>query len=261
MQIALVIFALFSLFWFLLQLFPPGSEFHSLFTHTYGLMAAWGGIQGLLVARKWGWSKSIMGRSILMFSFGLLAQEFGQIAYSAYSVVLKLEEVPYPSLGDIGYFGSILFYIYGIYLLAQAAGVTVGLKSFKNKIQAIIIPSVLLLCSYTLFLHDYSFDWSIPLTILLDFGYPLGQAIYISLAILTFLLSRGILGGVMKIKVLYILLALVMQYLADYVFLYQASRGTWYPGNFNEFMYLVSYFLMTVSIIQLNTVLTRIKNG
>lgn len=259
-KIALVIFLFFTGWWIYIQ-FPPGnsSSLVQYFGVFYGLMAIWGGICGVIISKKWGGFQSIIGRALLMFSIGLFAQEFGQIAYSYYIYVLHVE-IPYPSIGDVGYFGSIPFYIYGTYLLSQASGVHFGLKLLKNKIQAVIIPLIMLGISYALFLQDYAFDFSTPLVVFLDFGYPMGQAIYVSLAILTYLLSRKILGGIMKTKILFILIALVLQYLSDYVFLYQVSSGTWTVGGFNEWMYLVAYFIMTIAIIQFYTVLKKIKS-
>lgn len=229
------------------------------FPSIYGVMALWGGIWGVFISREWGFTKSIMGKAILFFSLGLFAQEFGQIVYAYYSFFQNIE-IPYPSLGDFGYFGSIPLYIYAVYLLAQASGVRFGLKSVLNKILLVIIPIVMLGIPYFLFLQDYTIDWSDPLRVFLDFSYPIGQAIYIAIAILTYSLSRGVLGGVMKSKILLLLFALVIQFLADYVFLYQAYYGTWSAGNLNDYMYLLAYFFMTMAILQLKTVRDKLQH-
>jgi hypothetical protein len=258
-QITLVVFLILTCWWLILRLFIGINDFHDqLFAATYGLMALWGGIWGIIVSRRWGWLKSVMGKAIAMFAFGLFAQEFGQLVYSYYIYFLKIE-VPYPSIGDIGYFGSVLFYIYGVMLLAKASGIKIGLKSFENKIQAFLIPLVMLSVGYFLFLQSYEFDWSSSLTVFLDFGYPLGQAIYVSIAILIYLLSRNVLGGIMKSSVLFVLLALILQFLSDYTFLYQASRGSWVVGGINDYMYLFSYFVMTLALLRLRTVFHKLK--
>ena len=85
----------------------------------------------------------------------------------------------------------------------------------------------------------------------LDFGYPLGQALYVSLALLTYLLSTKTLGGIMKNKVLLILFALAVQYAADYNFLSQAYAETWRNGGYGDAIYLLAYFLMALGLIQL----------
>lgn len=259
-KVALIFFILLSLWWVYLNFignFPDDSQ-KQLFAAVYGLMALWGAIWGFLISRQWGGYKSIIGKAIIFFSLGLFAQEFGQLAYSYYIYYLHIE-VPYPSLGDIGYFSSILFYIYGVVLLAKASGVRIFSSSLGSKLQAVIIPLIILSASYWMFLRDYSFDWSNPLKIFLDFGYPLGQSIYISLAVLAFLLSRKILGGLMRNKILFILAALFVQYVADYTFLYQSSRGLWKVGEINDLVYLIAYLVMASALFQLKTVANNLS--
>jgi len=258
-KVALVIFIFFTSWWLVVQFLLGGkSPASDLFSDTYGIMALWGGLCGIFIAKRWGGIKSVMGRAILMFSLGLLAQEFGQLTYSSYYYISHIE-VPYPSLGDLGYFGSIPLYIYGVVLLAKASGVEISLKSFRSRLQAIIIPLSILIISYFIFLQGYVFDWSKPLTIFLDFGYPLGEAVYISLALVAYFLSQKILGGVMRSKIVFILFALLLQYLADFVFLYKANKNIWMAGGVNDYMYLVAYFFMTWGLLQLNTVLDKLK--
>lgn len=229
------------------------------FGEFYGLMAVWGGIWGILISFKWGGIKTVIGKGILMFSLGLLLQEFGQLSYAWYYDFFKTPG-PYPSLGDMGYFGSVLLYILGILYLAKASGVKVGLQSFEKKVQAVIIPLIILGLGYYLFLQGYSVNWNDPIKTFLDFGYPLFQAVYVSLAILTYLLSKEILGGVMKKCILFILLALCIQFLCDYTFLYQSSKGLYKVGEINDYMYFFSYFLMTLALLQFDTVFKKLKS-
>lgn len=259
---AIVFFGVYSLWWFLIQF--TSTEVHAsqldIFTTTYGLMAVWGGTWGIVIARSWGGLKSVMGKMIIFFSLGLLAQELGQILYTYYIYVLGVE-VPYPSLGDIGYFGSIPLYIIGAIYLAKASGVKISLKSFTSKIQAIIIPAVILTAAYFIFLFGYEFDFSSPLTVFLDFAYPLGQAVYISIALLTYLLTRKMLGGIMKGKIIFILIALTVQFMADFIFLYQASRGAWGISGISDYIYFIAYFIMALALFQLKTVARSIKEN
>jgi len=261
-KVAVLIFAIFLVWWSILQIvgvknLPLAAD---IFTVTYGIMALWGGLCGLYIAKKWGGIKSLMGKTIIMFSLGLLAQEFGQLAYTYYIYVQHID-IPYPSLGDLGYFGSIFFYLYGTYLLARTSGVKISLKNLSNKFQAIIVPIFMLGYSYMLFLRNYNFDWSKPLTIFLDFGYPLGQSLYISLALLTFLLTRKILGGIMRDKIIFILIALLFQYLADFNFLFQNSRGTWTYSEYGDYLYFIAYFIMAIALLQLTTAIKQINSN
>jgi hypothetical protein len=258
-KVAIGIFIFFSVWWLILQYPQTKTEsLNSAFGATYGIIALWGAICGLIISRLWGGAKSIMGKAIIVFSLGLLLQEFGQLSYFYYFFI-KHVDVPYPSLGDIGYFGSVLMYIYGAVLLANAAGVHFTLRSIGKKIQAIAIPVIMLLVGYYLFLKGYQFDWGNPIKVFLDFGYPLGQAVYVSIAVLTYLLAGGILGGIMRSKVLWILFALIAQFAADYTFLYQTNNGTWTAGQINDYMYLFAYFIMALALIQLRGVLREFK--
>ena len=179
----------------------------------------------------------------------------------AYFIYVKGVEVPYPSFGDIGYFGSVIFYIMGSYFLARVSGLQYSMRSIKEKMIVFLTPVVMLFFSYSFFLKDYQFDFTNKLKIFLDFGYPFSQAIYVSIAILALVLCKNVLGGVMKKPLTFMLVALVFQYFSDFMFLYQTNAGTWYVGGVNDFMYFASYFLMTVSLIYIGGMFDHINEN
>lgn len=217
------------------------------FTLIYPLLALFGGAYGAFMARRWGGFSSYFGKSLAYFSCGLLAQFFGQASY-AYLIYIAGAD-PYPSFGDIGYFGSIIFYLAGIFYMSKVVGVKISLGSVWSKLFALGLPIIMLIGSYLLFLRGYSFDSDISVKTLLDFGYPIGQAIYVSAALLVLALSGGILGGIMRGAVWFLVVALITQYIADSMFLYQNNNGAWYVGGLNDYLYLVSYFIMTMSLV------------
>jgi hypothetical protein len=253
-----ILFAILSLWWIKISLIDKNIETYQnlLWAASYQAVAIFGGFWGLFIARSWGGLKSVMGRSITFFALGLLLQAFGQTVFSYYNLFLGIE-IPYPSLADVGFFGSIPCYMYAIYQLGKASGITISLQSFKSKLQVLVIPIIMVYLSYHFFLESYEFDVTNATKIFLDFGYPIGQAIYISIAILTFTLSKKILGGIMKNKVLFILIALAIQYYADNNFLFQTTSGTWINGGYGDYIYLVAYFLMGLGLMKLDTVFRR----
>lgn len=251
-----ILFVAFTTWWVYIDFVLKSSSYtdiqNQLFAGVYGVMALVGGIFGLIASKKWGGFKSLFGRSLMFFALGLLAQEFGQIAYSYYLYVSKVN-IPYPSVGDVGYFGSALFYIYGAYLLAKGIGLRYSLKNPVKKIVAAVIPLAMLIFSYTIFLRGYQFDFSsfkAGLTVFLDFGYPFSQAIYIAIALLAYLFSLKLLGGKMKMKVLLLLFALVVQYVADFTFLNNAKAQKVYPAGINDYIYFISYSVMTLALLR-----------
>ncbi len=259
--IALLLF-LGLLGWWLALHFPirATSDALQFWAASYQIIAIYGAIFGLTISARWGGFKSVLGRTIIAFSFGLLFQSLGQSIYSYYIYYLN-QPVPYPSVGDVGFFGSIIFYLYGAWMLTYIAGVRVALRNNWNQILAVFIPPLLLIFSYGIFLDGYIFDWSQPIKIFFDFGYPLGQTLNISITILAFILSRQILGGIMRGPILIFIFALVAQYLSDFTFLYQASHGIWYAGGLNDLMYAISYLIMAISLIYIGYIFKQIASS
>lgn len=263
MIIALLIFSFFVIYWIIFQIYFTADDANHrqiyTFSSIYGIMALWGAVCGLYISRKWGGVKSVLGKALIFFSLGLFSQEFGQLTYSYYYIVQNLPSANYPSLGDVGFFGTIPLYCLGVIYLGKASGVALRIKSLSHFLPSIVITFGMLILGYVLFLAHYELDLTQPIKTFLDFGYPLGAAIYISLTAGTYILSRGILGGVMKARILFILLALCLQFMADYTFLFQTSRGTWVDSGLNDFIYFISYFFMTLALIEFGSVYKNLK--
>ncbi|MEK7571370.1 MAG: hypothetical protein AAB553_03775 [Patescibacteria group bacterium] len=252
-QAVFALFVFLTIWWLLLYFSESKTGYPNyLFGVVYGtFMAGVGTIIGFKTVKYWGGIHSVMGRVVLALSLGLFAEFFGQVVFSFYNIFLGIE-IPYPSLADIGFFGNIPFYFIGALFLLRASGGHLNLSSIKSQAQIVLIPACVLFFSYYLFLQNYTFDLSNSLLIFLDFGYPLGQALYVSVAILTYGLSKNSLGGIMRKKIFLVLLAFVAQYFADFNFLFQNSRGSWYNGGYGDYLYLVAYFIMTLALLQLN---------
>ena len=254
-------FLLFFSWWVFLNLFiPKGNSLFDYFADSYGVIAGVGGIACFSVAKSWGGPKSALGRALIAFSVGLFFQFLGQVSYGIYHYIFLVDN-PYPSFGEIFYFGSIPIYIYAVWLLGRISGTGVLSKTKKGKLWSFGFPTLMMLGSYFLLLRGYEFDWSQPIAIFLDFGYPLGRAVYVSLAISAYFLVRGVLGGVMRNKVILVLLALVIQYTADTIFLYRTFTDTWYAGGFSDIVFVLAYFMMAISILSFNAkdVLKKLK--
>lgn len=258
-QVAFFLFLVMLIWWVGLHALNASDFAKMIWGASYQAVAIWGAIWGLIIAKTWGGVRSVMGRAILAFSVGLLLQDFGQTAFFYYNMFGNVD-IPYPSIADLGYFGSIPFYIYGAVMLAQASGAKMSLKSLAGQLIALVVPLAMLAASYLLFLKNYTFDWSEPMRVLLDFGYPFGQAIYVSFAILAFLLTQKTLGGIMKHRVLFILLALVVQYIADGNFLFQAATETWTASGYGDLLYLLAYLFMAIGLLKLNTHAVHAEN-
>ncbi len=267
----LILVVLVSLFlaltawWLYLYMTVPNdtNDVTHMFGGTYGLLALVAGLYGLAAAKGWGFLKSYFGKAIIFLSIGLLLSEFGQLTFLYYNVVEHID-VPYPSIADIGFFGAVPAYILGAWFLSKGLGVwTLVKRSPLKLVIGIAVPLVVLSVSFMLFLNGYDASEKDPLTIFLDFGYPLGQATYVSLALVTFLSLGRMLGGVMKMPVLLLLAAFGFQYAADFNFLYQVVQETWNASgsSYGDYIYLFAYFLMGLSLVSLSTGLSKVYSS
>lgn len=239
------------------MLTPHTDETAAVWGAAYGLTALVGGAYGLYAARGWGYFRSHIGRAIMLLSLGLLFDEFGQLAFSYYNVVEKVA-VPYPSIADIGFFGAVPLYILGAFFLLRGLGVGAALKRSPIKLViGVLVPMIVLGVSYWLFLKDYDASEKDTMTVFLDFAYPLGQATYVSLALVTLISIGRQLGGVMRMPIFLLLFAFILQYAADFNFLYQATQGTWGVSGYGDFLYLSAYFVMGASLISLSRGLSK----
>lgn len=258
-SIIFFIFIVYSIWYAYIQFYlEPGTVYHDYFTDSYGILAGFGGAFGLYISSKWGGFKSLVGKGIMFLSLGLLFQFLGQLSYSMEFYLYDIAN-SYPSYGEIFYFGSIPLYMLGVLNIAKASGATLSSKNTWAKVISVIIPTLMVLLSYTMFLQGYVFEDSYPLLMFLDFGYPIGQALYVSGAIVTYFLVKKFLGGLMRKRVLFVLFALAFQYAADSTFLHQVINETWYAGSFSDYLFLCSYFLMSLALIQLLLVLEKAK--
>jgi len=249
-KLLVVLFILLTFWWRLSPMFtrPYLEECNFQFASIYFVVALFGGVCGLFTARRT-FRHSSHGRAQLFFAIGLLFQVFGQVGYLVQGLLLH-QALPYPSVGDIGYAMSIPSYFLGCWYLAQSVNVNIWLQSFENRFQAVVLSIMTLIISYGLFLHGYIFDSSNPVKILLDLAYPLTQAACLCVLILTHLAIQSDRKNLMRSVVLLALLSLIIQFLADFMFSYEVSRGTWIVGANNDYLYLVAYFVMSFTVLQ-----------
>lgn len=252
-----ILFAVFFVYlavWVILNLFfPLDHDYFNYFTDTYSIVAAIAGYFGFLAAKKWGGFGSYMGRSVGYLSLGLLAQFLGQVTYAFYFYVLHIENA-YPSIGDIFYFGSIPLYIIAIFQLYKVLQIKISSGSITKKIIFVIIPALFLSLSYFIFLRDYEFmldSFTSYAATFFDFGYPLGDAAFVSLAVAAFLFSTSSLGGKLRNNIMLLFISLVMQFGADFVYLFHTMNETWRPGGLDDLFYLSSYVVMGFTLISI----------
>ncbi len=233
--------------WLYLQSNEDASSYY--FYAYYSSISLSGGLYAIRTSfKKWGGTKSVIGRGVIGLGIGLLAQTFGLWVYTYYNIVAEVA-IPYPSLADIGYFMLIPAYTYAALMFAWAAGAKFSLKSGRGKLQVLLIPVIALIAAYWLFLRDTSLDLSDPIRSFLDAGYPLGEIIPVSIALLTLTLSAKLLGGTMRSRIQFLVFAFFLQFVAEYTYLYLVATERFVDGSWSDLLYFTSYAVMSLVII------------
>jgi len=215
-----------------------------------------GGILGLKNSMSWGGRKSIMGRSSLFLSSGLIAWASGMIAWNYYIFFTNIE-IPYPSFADVGYVLGLLFFIIGISILSKAIGVKFALRNIQGKILLFIIPVIVIIISIYLLINiarggvliDISGSY---LKLFFDLLYPLGDVVILTVISLVYFLSKDILGGKYKFPVLILLTGFLVFYISDFMFSYTTTNGTYFNGHLVDFLFTTSMFILSAGLLMLN---------
>lgn len=203
-----------------------------------------GGVFGLLNARAWGWLSSRVGRATFFLAAGLLTWGLGQ-CYWSYATISGFEEIPYPSLADVGYIISWPLWTAGVINLALAAGAKFSLKE-RSKVEALAIAAIVALAvsavSYYLLIvvakgGNLDFSYGLDAKTFFDLAYPIGDVIILTITALTFTLLLRYLGGTYKTAVLTIMCGYVLNYLTDFTFSYTTTAGEYFNGHYVDMMF------------------------
>jgi len=82
------------------------------------------------------------------------------------------------------------------------------------------------------------------LKVFLDFAYPVGDVVIITLAFLVYGLSLKYLGGKYKLPIIIILFGFVLMFLADFSFSYTTTLGIYYGGHPIDLFFVAAMFAM-----------------
>jgi len=218
-----------------------------------GVLPILGAIFGFINAKKWGWLKSSMGKSVFLLSSGLLTWGLGTLIFAYYNIFLQIA-VPYPSLADVFYIVSWPLWAWGMLQLSSATGVKYSLRSLKGKLLLLIIPALMIAISYYLLvvvIRGGILDFHLGdggLKLFFDLAYPIGDVVILTLTTLIYGLSYNYLGGKFKTTVYIILIGFIINYIADFLFSYTTTLGTFYTGGLVDLVFTMAMFTLSLGI-------------
>ena len=253
-KICLSFFIILLLFWCFLAVNHTTDGFLPyLYSFLFGLIPLISGAIAVMRADVWGGFKSAIGKAVFFIGLGIFFWGCGEMIWSYYNFFINVP-APYPSIADIGFAPSIFFYGLGAAYLARATGARYGLKNMIAKIFVIFAPIAILIFSYYILITVARGGVLVPegetgLKIFLDIVYPLGDFVGLTIAIIISGLSFQYLGGKYKHDIYAILLGLCVMFVADTIFSYTTTIGTYHNANFGDLLLTLGVSLLSFGVL------------
>lgn len=247
-------FALITVLWGWLFINHVQDGFYNyLYSFLFGLVPFVGGMVAMYSARMWGGFSSAVGKAVFFVGLGIFCWGAGENIWSYYNFVLNVP-APYPSLADIGFAPSIFFYGLGAIYLSRAAGAQFALRNKNARAFAVLAPVVIFGIAYYILITVARGGVLVAggeglLKTVLDLAYPLGDFVGLTVAIVVSSLSFKYLGGRYIWDIYAILLGLFVMFVADTIFSYTTTVGTYYNADFGDLLLATGVFLLTWGVL------------
>lgn len=242
----------FVVWWLAINLFDVPDRDN--FTDSYSIIALIEAVVGIIAAKKWGLFKSKFGAAIGYFAVGLFLQFLGHFIYALYYRIGGIE-LAYPSIGDVPFLLTGVAYVLAVYNLLKV--IVFKNSIFKPRVVLVVGMSItvgLAWLMYVAFLHLAIRDERGTVYSLVNSAYPIIQAFYFLIGIVALMQAKRMAGGKMLVSVSVMLVALIVQYVADFSFLYQSYNATWRAAGSNDLIYVIAYGLMALAILKIDRV-------
>lgn len=229
------------------------SIYNYIYSLCFSLTPLIAGVIGMYRSRIWGGLSSHVGKAVFFISLGVFLWGAGSMVWSYYNLVAQVE-MPYPSLADLGFAPSIFFYGLGAMYLSRATGAKYGLRNRAARLFVILAPIVILALSYYVLIVLARGGVLVPegetwLKALLDIAYPLGDFIGLTIAVIVSGLSFPYLGGAYLPSIISVLSGLAVMYIADSIFSYTTTVGTFYNGDPGDLVLTIGLFLLSFGVL------------
>jgi len=246
-QILLFFFGIMVLWWVLIATNNLENTLQNFYYGALlGILPCLTSVFGFMNMKKWGGLGSYVGKSCFYLSLGLLTWGIGTLTFAYYNISLQIE-VPYPSLADLFYIVSWPLWIMGMINLSRATGVRFQLKTILGRITLFLIPAITSVISYYLLVvvaRDgvLIYESENLLKTFFDLAYPVGDLAILTMALLVYGLSYKFLGGFFKGSILFILIGFILNYSADFSFVYTVTKETFFVANWVDLVYTFAFF-------------------
>ncbi len=210
------------------------------------------GITGLSKAKTWGYFSSSIGRFVILLSSGFIFWGIGTLIIGYFNIFLN-QAYPYPSIADGAYIISWPLWLMGMLNLSKATGARFKFRSVNGKIIAFLTIVISVVASYYLLFpmarggmpQIDTLNW---LRVFFDFAYPIGDIVIITSSLLLFGLSVNYLGGKYRIPIFLIIFGFILNYVADILFTYVNTVGTYQVASWIDMLYATVFLLLGIGV-------------
>jgi hypothetical protein len=242
-----------GIFWIiLLTLHKTTGIYNYLFSFLMSLLPLVGGLFAMTHVIKLPEAKGFIDKGIFFTGLGLFLWGCGEIIWSYYNFVLGVP-APYPSFADLGFAPSVFFYCIGAVYLARAAGADFGLQRKYAKLFIVLASLAMFAFSYYILIVVARHGVLVTpgdsfLKSIFDLAYPIGDFISLTAAVVLSGLSFRYIAKEYRIASISILIGLAGMFIADSIFSYTTSIGTYFNGNFGDLVFTIALFLISFGI-------------
>ena len=224
------------------------SSYNYLYSFLINIIPFIGGIFVMSGSQQWRGEGGLIHKGLFFIGLGLMLWASGGFIWSYYNVFLHTP-APYPSLADLGYAPSVFFYSLGAIYLSRGAGADLGVRKKYAKLLIILVPLCMLFFSYYMLIHIARQGTFITphdpiLKSVLDFAYPFGDFFSLTSSIILSGLYFEFLVKKYKYGIFSVLFGLCVMFAADFAFSFTTIRGTYFNGNFGDFLFSIGMFLL-----------------
>jgi hypothetical protein len=187
--------------------------------------------------------KPIMKHFLFSFGGALFFWSIAQFIWAYYNFIAHTE-VPYPSLSDIFYIGYSILMGVAFWFYFDIFRVRLTRSSLRDSL--IIVIGVYVTIFFVLYQPKYELTLP-PLEIAANYLYPLLDATILSLAFISLRLESKEEAS----NTFFIVLAVLLQVVADILFSYRTANGLYWNGDVSDLFYLFSGIASIIGISQI----------
>ena len=186
----------------------------------------------------------VLNKTLFSIGVGSLMWGIGLVVWFAYNMFSQVE-VPFPSWADAFFVMIYPFVGWGCY---QFINMFKGLITPKIRRESFVLVGVAALAVWFWARPDLSPDLSL-LQNVISVIYPLGDLILAAMALVMLRIS----AGQAKFRMQYLVLALITQSAADFLFTARTASGIYWNGDMSDVLFMVAAFMLSLAVVDMAT--------